>query len=257
MLPDVTEASDAGRFRSVQNWIGGVAGYPMGPPTCRLVPGASLYSRRTSVPPCGGTTWIRWSSRPLRMHSSSRSIPFADGSGRIGRVLMNALWRARGVTRSVSVPITAALAAHRSRHFSALDRYREGDIDTVTGLVAECATEASDAGCASAARLRELPGQWTAQVIVRSDFAAVRLIDQLVGGAAGGRRRGCAFADGCEPSGRLPGTRTARGGRCPPAPHRVTAGHPVGRHGCPRRGGRPHRRDRRGRTRPLTTSHRD
>lgn len=180
MLPDVTEASEAGRLRTVQNWIGGAPGHPVGashvPPRPGRVPALMedliAFMRRNDVDPV---------VQSAIAHAQFESIhPFTDGNGRIGRALMNALWRARGVTRSVSVPIAAALAAHRSRYFSALDRYREGDVDTVTEVVAECATEASEAGCASAARLKELPGQWRAQVSVRSDSAAARLIDQLV-----------------------------------------------------------------------------
>ena len=46
-----------------------------------------------------------------------RFTPSPDGSGRIGRALINSILRRRKVTTSVVVPLASALVAHRDRYF--------------------------------------------------------------------------------------------------------------------------------------------
>ncbi len=180
MEGDPTEAPDAGRLRTVQNWIGGPPGYPVGalhiPPRPErveeLMDDLIGFLARDDLDPL---------IQSAVAHAQFESIHrLTDGNGRIGRTLMNAVWRSRGATRTVSLPIAAALAAQRARYFSALDQYREGDIDGITTIVAQCAVEAGDASLASSRRLASLPAQWRDRTGVRSGSAAARLIDRLL-----------------------------------------------------------------------------
>ncbi|WFR68554.1 Fic family protein [Curtobacterium flaccumfaciens] len=63
-------------------------------------------------------------------HAQFESIhPFTDGNGRIGRALIAAVLRRRGLTRVVTVPVATALVAERDRYFWHLERYRRGAVD--------------------------------------------------------------------------------------------------------------------------------
>ncbi len=54
-------------------------------------------------------------------HAQFETIyPFSDGNGRTGRALMHALLRAKGVTRHVSVPISAGLLTDTRGYLAAL-----------------------------------------------------------------------------------------------------------------------------------------
>ena len=61
-------------------------------------------------------------------HAQFETIhPFTDGNGRTGRALIQAMLRNKGLTRQVTVPVSAGLLAHTTAYFAALTTYREGD----------------------------------------------------------------------------------------------------------------------------------
>src|SRR5262249_56504813 len=53
-------------------------------------------------------------------HAQFETIhPFVDGNGRTGRALVHAMLRARGVTRNVTVPVSAGLLTDTDAYFAA------------------------------------------------------------------------------------------------------------------------------------------
>ena len=50
--------------------------------------------------------------------------PYADGNGRIGLAIINAVLRYRGLTSNVVVPIGSVMLADVDRYFAQLDQYR-------------------------------------------------------------------------------------------------------------------------------------
>ncbi|WP_240483949.1 Fic family protein [Arsenicicoccus bolidensis] len=103
----------AGSFRTDQVWVGG-------PPS--LGPGAPHQS--DFVPPVAPrvpppVSDLLEFSRRLDLHvipqvavahAQFETIhPFSDGNGRVGRALMHAMLRAKGLTHQISVPISAGL----------------------------------------------------------------------------------------------------------------------------------------------------
>jgi fido (protein-threonine AMPylation protein) len=128
MRDDPVDGRYAGRWREVQNWIGGGA-------TPRLA--AHVPPPPESVPALMDDL-LRFLARddlhPIAQaaigHAQFESIhPFTDGNGRIGRGLIAAVLRRRGCARRVSVPVATALVAERDRYFWHLDRYRDGRVD--------------------------------------------------------------------------------------------------------------------------------
>jgi fido (protein-threonine AMPylation protein) len=135
MRDDPLDGRDAGRYRTVQNWIGGgssprLAAYV--PPPPELVPDAMAdlvaFLERDDLHPI---------AQAAIAHAQFESVhPFTDGNGRVGRALIGAVLRRRGLTTTITVPVASALVADRSRYFDHLVRYRSG---SVHGFVADLA----------------------------------------------------------------------------------------------------------------------
>jgi hypothetical protein len=103
MKDDPLDGQHAGKFRDVQNWIGGSDYSPRGaihvPPPPELVPELMedlfVFCNRTDVPIM---------AQAAIAHAQFESIhPFTDGNGRIGRALIGAFSRRRKLTRNTGV----------------------------------------------------------------------------------------------------------------------------------------------------------
>lgn len=160
MAEDLHEARYAGRWRDVQNWIGGSDYSPRGalyvPPPAELVEEKMAvlirFSNRTDVPVI---------AQAAVAHAQFESIhPFTDGNGRIGRALAATIIRYRGVARNVVVPIASALVAQRDRYFDPLNTYRRGDGAPIVDAFARSALIAADEAQSTADRLAVMPEQW-------------------------------------------------------------------------------------------------
>lgn len=181
MRDDVCESAYAGRPRDMQNWIGGSDHSPRGalfvPPPPDTVDGYLVdlirFVARDDVPAL---------AQAAVAHAQFESIhPFTDGNGRIGRALVNAVFRRRHVTSRVVVPLASALVARRDRYFGTLTAYRSGDL---TALLREFATATRIAATESrvtAVTLASVPDQWSDLLGgVRRGSAAAALLPRLL-----------------------------------------------------------------------------
>jgi Fic family protein len=160
----VDQQHNAGRFRTVQNWIGGSDYTPRNalyvPPPPEEVPGllADLvaFGNRDDVPPL---------LQAAVVHAQFESIhPFVDGNGRIGRTLIHAVLRRRRVTRHLTVPIASALVAHRESYFDALGEYREGRVRPIASMLTAAVIVATHESRRTATALHEVRQDWDARL---------------------------------------------------------------------------------------------
>ncbi|MGH3735659.1 MAG: Fic family protein [Micromonosporaceae bacterium] len=181
MQDDPAEHAYAGRFRDMQNWIGGSDYSPRG----------AMY-----VPPPPGTVadymedLVSFANRSdlnvlvqaAVAHAQFESIhPFTDGNGRVGRALINTVLRRRGVTERVVVPIASAIVARREAYFDALGAYRVGDATPLISSFAVGSTIAAEESRVTAQRLALMPEQWReAAGRPRAGSAAARILDTLL-----------------------------------------------------------------------------
>src|SRR5690606_29038578 len=105
--------------------------------------------------------------------------PFTDGNGRVGRALISALLRRRGVARAATVPIAAAMLADVDTYFKHLRDYRSGDAQGLVTYVARSALTAATASLESADRLASLPAEWHERVRPRRGSSAAKLLQRL------------------------------------------------------------------------------
>jgi Fic family protein len=113
-----------GHWREEQVWVGGRDAGPhlalFVPPHHRHVPDAMAdlmaFVSRDDLPAFAQTAIA---------HAQFETIhPFPDGNGRTGRALVQAMLKAKGIARQVTVPVSAGLLADVDEYFAALTAYR-------------------------------------------------------------------------------------------------------------------------------------
>ena len=167
-----------GEFRTEPVWIGG-GSTPVGAtfvgPRHELIPDAIAdllaFVRRTDVPTL---------PQIAVGHAQFETIhPFTDGNGRAGRALVQALLRNKGLTRQVTVPVSAGLLADTDAYFAALTSYREGDAAPIVERFSEATVLAIANGRELVAELRDIREAWNGAITARSDSAVWKVADLL------------------------------------------------------------------------------
>lgn len=180
LADDPLEGRFAGIKRPVQSWIGGndftprLASYVPPPPHLvgALLDDLVVAANRTDVPTVVQAAIV---------HAQFESIhPYTDGNGRIGRALINAVLRRRGLTTRVIVPVASVMLADVDQYFAQLDGYRQGDADAFVRYMAHATSVAAAEAVTSAGRLGRLPERWRGRVRLRRGSAADKLLDRLL-----------------------------------------------------------------------------
>lgn len=177
MAEDQFEADYAGRFRDMQNWIGGSDYSPRNalyvPPPADMVEALLddlvVYLNRTDEPALVQASIA---------HAQFESIhAFTDGNGRIGRALISAVLRRRGVTKHMILPLASALLARRDEYFAALTSYRRGNPDEIITLFARAAMVAAEESAHTLDSIAALPAEWRDLYSPRSGSTGARLLE--------------------------------------------------------------------------------
>lgn len=114
-------------------------------------------------------------------HAQFETIhPLPDGNGRTGRALLHAMLRRGGLTRNLTVPVSAGLLHDPRSYFQTLTDYRAGDIDAIVHAVTNATFAAIQNGRRLAIDLAGIRDEWAATVRSRSDSSARRLMDTLL-----------------------------------------------------------------------------
>lgn len=179
MRDDPYDGPFAGEFRTQQNWIGGSDYSPRGavhippPPETveRYMDDLVDFANRDDLPTIAQAAIV---------HAQFESIhPFTDGNGRIGRALINAVLRRRGLTNNVVIPIASALAADREHYFTLVNNYRLGDLDPFVAELITATLISAEEAEESAKRIGELPTYWATLTNTRSASAASNILERL------------------------------------------------------------------------------
>jgi Fic family protein len=173
-------ADHPGALRTTQSWLGGRGSSPIDahyvppPPELlpRLVDDLLAFANRSDLPIL---------AQAAIAHAQFLSIhPFADGNGRIGRALVSAILRRRGLNRRVTVPLAAVIHADDDDYYLQLACYRNGDADAFVAYFSRAVLHASEAAEHAAARLAALPQRWRDIARPRANSADEILIANLL-----------------------------------------------------------------------------
>lgn len=178
----------AGLIRDEQNWIGGNDRNPVGaifvPPPPEyvrpLLDDLERFIARDDLDPV---------SQAAIAHGQFETIhPFLDGNGRVGRALVYAILRRRGLLGEYVPPISLVLDAAPRSYTSSLAAYqRRGPASQhPADLIVQTFSQAAEIASSEAVVLRDdvdaIQGRWRdALKGVRSDAAAWKLVDELPG----------------------------------------------------------------------------
>jgi Fic family protein len=179
LMRDIDPTS-AGRWRKEQVWIGGGTHGPRGamfvPPHYSRVSAAIddllRFAQRDDIPAL---------PQIALAHAQFETIhPFTDGNGRTGRALIQAMLRRKGLTRNVTVPVSAGLLTDTDSYFAALTAYREGDPAPIVRRVSEAAVAAVFNGRQLVSDLHAVRAGWNDKITARSDSAVWQIADLLL-----------------------------------------------------------------------------
>lgn len=167
-----------GKFRTEPVWIGG-GSTPIGAtfvgPRHERIPGAIddllTFAQRADVPAL---------PQIAVAHAQFETIhPFTDGNGRTGRALVQAMLRNKGLTRQVTVPVSAGLLADTDSYFAALTAYRDGDAAPIVERFSNASVLAIANGRQLVVEIRGIRESWNDVITARSDSAVWKVADLL------------------------------------------------------------------------------
>ena len=111
-------------------------------------------------------------------HAQFETIhPFTDGNGRTGRSLLQAMLRAKGATRLVTIPVSAGLLTDTEGYHRALTAYRAGVPETIIELVARSCFTAINNADLLVADIEKARARWRHTVKARKDSALGQVFD--------------------------------------------------------------------------------
>jgi Fic family protein len=169
----------AGKWRTEPVWIGTSSASPIG---------ADFVAPNASQVPDLVDDLMRYAARndvqiltqAAIAHAQFETIhPFTDGNGRTGRALLQAMLRNKGLTRAVTVPVSAGLLVDVRGYHDALTAYREGNPDRIIMLTAEATFRAIDNGRQLASDIGAARDRWADTIKARRDAAAWKIADLL------------------------------------------------------------------------------
>ncbi|MGH3674653.1 MAG: Fic family protein [Mycobacterium sp.] len=174
------DPSIAGRWRDEQVWIGGDSFGPHGaefvPPHHEHIP-----TLMDDLVKFTGRTDLPLLSQAAIAHAQFETVhPFGDGNGRTGRALIHAMFRGHGLTRNVTIPVSAGLLVDKTGYFESLTAYREGDPASIVEKLARASFAAIANGRRLVLELRAIREGWNQQIRARRDASAWRLADVLI-----------------------------------------------------------------------------
>lgn len=176
-----SQPGHAGRWRDKQVWIGGSSTGPhhaqfVPPHHSRVEPAIAdllRFADRDDIPTLAQTAIA---------HAQFETIhPFADGNGRTGRALVHALLTNKGLTQQVTVPVSSGLLVDTGSYFDALNEYRKGNVEPIIGQFNAAALFAVDNGRQLVSDLEATRSSIRGRITARSDAAAWKVADQLIG----------------------------------------------------------------------------
>lgn len=170
----------AGRLRDTLVWIGGshtspaqaVFVPPLADHVRDLLEDLTKFIARDDIPPL---------AHAAIAHAQFETIhPFADGNGRVGRVLVHMMLMRAGLTRRLTLPVSSGLLADTPSYFAALSAYRTGNVEPVIRRVCEAALSAVEHGEVLVSDIRQVRDRWSAAIRAREGASAWAVADLLL-----------------------------------------------------------------------------
>jgi Fic family protein len=168
----------AGELREEPSWIGGIspldAAY-VGPPWEEVRPlldDLCHFMNRDDVSPV---------AQAAIAHAQFENIhPFGDGNGRVGRCLIQVIFRRRGLAPRYIPPVSIVLGANKDAYIHGLAIYSGGEVDGWVRQFSRAVEDAAEKARAFSKSVIDVQAKWREGLgRVRSDAAVLPLIEIL------------------------------------------------------------------------------
>jgi Fic family protein len=168
----------AGQIREEPSWIGGgsppVAEF-VGPPWEEVRPllkDLCEFMNRDDISPV---------AQAAIAHAQFETIhPFGDGNGRVGRCLIQVIFRRRALAPRYIPPVSIVLGANKDAYIAGLEAFRANRVDEWVRQFARAVEMAANKARTFSAAVAELQDAWREKLgRVRSDAAVLSVIDLL------------------------------------------------------------------------------
>jgi Fic family protein len=168
----------AGQIRDDPSWIGGIdpssAEY-VGPPAGEvrgLLDDLCRFMSRDDISPV---------AQAAIAHAQFELIhPFGDGNGRVGRCLIQVLFRRRGLAPRFLPPISIVLGSNKDAYISGIEEFRQCAVDSWVAYFARATESAALQSREFSEEVEALQSDWRALLQpARADSAALALVDLL------------------------------------------------------------------------------
>jgi Fic family protein len=168
----------AGELRKEPSWIGGRTPLDaefVGPPWEEVRPlleDLCDFVNRDDISPV---------AQAAIAHAQFETIhPFGDGNGRVGRCLIQVIFRRRGLAPRYIPPVSIVLGANKDAYIAGLESFREGEVDGWVLQFARAVEAAAAQARSFSADVAELQAKWRDELgRVRSDAAVLPLVELL------------------------------------------------------------------------------
>ncbi len=169
-----------GKWRDRQVWIGGRR---YGPHDSLFTPPHHdrVSAAMADLVAFAGRDDIQALVHAALVHAQFETIhPFPDGNGRTGRAIIHALLRRRGITRNVTVPISAGLLVDVDAYFDSLGDFRRGNIEPIIEQMTDAAFTAIGNATEMLSDLDAIAAEWRDRITARSDSTVWQLAEMLM-----------------------------------------------------------------------------
>jgi Fic family protein len=168
----------AGELRQEPSWIGGRTPLDaefVGPPWEEVRPllvDLCEFMNRDDISPV---------VQAAISHAQFETIhPFGDGNGRVGRCLIQVIFKRRGLAPRYIPPVSVVLGGNKDAYISGLESFREGEVDGWARQFARAVESAAEQAQSFSETVGQLQERWRAGLgKVRSDAAVLPLIELL------------------------------------------------------------------------------
>ncbi|MCW2978553.1 MAG: hypothetical protein JWO14_280 [Solirubrobacterales bacterium] len=168
----------AGELREEPSWIGGRSPLDaefVGPPWEEVRPlleDLCDFMNRDDISPV---------VQAAIAHAQFETIhPFGDGNGRVGRCLIQVIFRRRGLAPRYIPPVSIVLGANKDAYIAGLESFREGEVDGWVLQFAQAVESAAEQARSFSEEVTELQTKWLGELgKVRSDAGVLPLIELL------------------------------------------------------------------------------
>lgn len=106
--------------------------------------------------------------------------PFADGNGRVGRILIQVLLNKSKFLENVYIPFSVGLVKHTIQYVRALDAFKEGDYEQIIKLMFQSALDIVPKIYQSIEEMIELKAHWSIKINARKDALVWKILDDLL-----------------------------------------------------------------------------